>query len=80
MSKSHLLKLFKQYYKISPIKYQMTVRLEKSKQMLEYTRKNISEISNYLGFADIQHFSKVFKQHTGMNPSAYREKFMQSVH
>jgi AraC-like DNA-binding protein len=36
------------------------------------TRKTISEIAYDLGFKYPQHFTRLFKQRTGMTPNEYR--------
>ena len=52
----------------------MNIKIGRAKQMLVNSHNNISEIAEYLGFLDIQHFSKVFKKKTGMTPTEYRAK------
>lgn len=73
LSKSHLLRQFKQVFGISPLQYQMNLRIGRAKQMLSTSQSNVSEIASYLGFADVQHFSKVFRRKTGLSPTAFRQ-------
>jgi len=49
-------------------------RIEEALRMLENTNKNLSEIAFQTGFEDHSYFAKVFKRHTGMNPSDYRAR------
>jgi AraC-like DNA-binding protein len=72
LSKNHLIREFKATFGVTPIQYQIHVRIEKSKQLMKGSHNSIKEISDFLGFADIQTFSKTFKKYTGMNPSQYR--------
>jgi AraC-like DNA-binding protein len=72
LSKNHLIREFKATFGVTPIQYQIHVRLEKSKQLMKGSHNSIKEISDFLGFTDIQTFSKTFKKYTGMNPSQYR--------
>lgn len=44
---------------------------------LLYTQKTVSEISNELDFPSLSFFGKFFKQHTGLSPRAFRERFGQ---
>lgn len=74
ISKSHLLRIFKTICKTSPIQYQTQLKINKAKEMIAGLHNNYSEIAEYLGFLNVQHFSKVFKKHTGLSPSQYREK------
>ncbi len=45
-----------------------------AKQLLKTTTLSIQEIADQLNFANQSFFGKFFKQHTGLSPSAYREK------
>jgi AraC-like DNA-binding protein len=72
LSKSHLLRLFRNVYDVSPIHFQLEYKISKAKLMLSSPPNTISEVSKYLCFTDLQHFSKVFKKFTGISPSSYR--------
>lgn len=43
------------------------------KRLLVNANLNISEIANALNFTDASHFSRFFKQHTGMTPDQFRK-------
>lgn len=43
-----------------------------AKRLLFYTEKSIKEIANELGFAEVTHFSKFFKNNTSQSPSELR--------
>ena len=45
---------------------------------LLYTQKTISEISDELDFPSLSFFGKFFKQHTGLSPRAFRERYGQN--
>ncbi|WP_419889991.1 helix-turn-helix domain-containing protein [Paenibacillus xylanexedens] len=51
-------------------------KLEEAKDLLAFTDKSLSEISNYLSFSSQSHFQKSFKDQYGIPPHAYRK----SVH
>ncbi|MFK0522051.1 helix-turn-helix domain-containing protein [Paenibacillus illinoisensis] len=51
-------------------------KLEEAKDLLAFTDKSLSEISNYLCFSSQSHFQKSFKDQYGITPHAYRK----SVH
>ena len=42
-----------------------------AKRILIYGKKNISEVADELGFLELAHFSKIFKNKTGMTPSDF---------
>lgn len=72
LSKYHLIRLFAKERGISPHKYLETVRIEKSKIMLE---KNIPivDIALQMGFTDQSHFSNSFKSLIGLTPKTYQK-------
>ena len=47
-----------------------SVRLEKAKDLIQTTKKSISEIAYEVGFSDPSWFSRAFKDEFGHNPSA----------
>lgn len=51
----------------------MRCKLEESKDLLAFSKKSISEISNYLSFSSQSHFQKVFKEQYGLTPNAFRK-------
>jgi YesN/AraC family two-component response regulator len=46
--------------------------MEHAKQYLEETRNPIYEIAENVGIPDYNYFTKVFKEETGVTPSAFR--------
>ncbi|GAA0746750.1 helix-turn-helix domain-containing protein [Clostridium oceanicum] len=50
-------------------------RVEESIKLLLDTDKNISEISEELGFSHIRYFNKHFKKHYKCTPTQYRKKY-----
>ena len=47
------------------------VRIEESKKILLKSRISIAELAGMVGYTYSNHFSKVFKQYTGMTPSGF---------
>ena len=64
-------KLFSVTMGISPISYIQQLRIKKAKEMLKSDYSKISVISETVGYANIYHFSKMFKQITGYSPAEY---------
>lgn len=64
-------KLFTKTTGKSPINYVQHVRISKAKEMLKSDFSKISVISEAVGYPNIYHFSKMFKQITGMSPTEY---------
>ncbi|MCU0403727.1 MAG: helix-turn-helix domain-containing protein, partial [Chitinophagaceae bacterium] len=44
-----------------------------AKRLLNFTEKTMKEIANDLGFEDAAHFTKFFKNHSGLSPSEFRK-------
>lgn len=69
-----LTKTFKKEYNLSIMEYLCEVRLKKSAEMIEKTRKSFKEISADCGFYDQNYFSKLFTKRFGCSPTEYRTK------
>lgn len=53
--------------------YLRNIRLEKAKEYLEKTNKNIAEISELVGYEDEKYFGRVFKKEVGISPAEFRK-------
>lgn len=49
-------------------------RIEKAINLIENSSYTLTEIAYMTGFSDQSHFTRIFKAHTGNNPSVYRRK------
>jgi two-component system response regulator YesN len=49
------------------------IRIEKAKDLLEYTEEPVSRVAAHVGFPDGGSFCKRFKQCTGFSPLKYRQ-------
>ena len=54
--------------------YLRKLRIEKAIDYLDTSSYSLTKIAYLTGFSDQSHFSRIFKKHTGKNPSAYRKK------
>ncbi|WP_262507198.1 helix-turn-helix domain-containing protein [Sphingobacterium sp. IITKGP-BTPF85] len=63
---------FKAIYNMTPASWIREKRLEKAKEMLEATQLPVSEICYSLGFENISHFSRIFKEYHGQAPTVFR--------
>jgi AraC-like DNA-binding protein len=52
-------------------------RIEKAIEYLNNADYPLTKIAYLTGFSDQSHFTRIFKKHTGQNPSAYRKKLRQ---
>lgn len=72
ISPAYLSTMFKKIKGISISQYLTQVRLIKAKELLNDNRLTLTEIAEQVGYNDIFYFSKVFKRHFGVAPSACR--------
>ena len=72
VSYSSLRHAFQQHTGFSPYQYQLQLRLNKAKSLLNATPQSVKEIANQVGFDCPYHFSNLFKRKTGMSPMAWR--------
>ena len=73
MSPSNLKKTFNKYSGISIIKYFNELKIEKAQKLLDMGY-NVKETATFLGYADQNYFSVVFKRITGNSPIKYKNK------
>lgn len=66
-------RLFTQELGVSPQRYVKRQRIETACMWLHHSDYSIDEIARRTGFADRFHFSRVFKQITGLAPAAYKK-------
>jgi AraC-like DNA-binding protein len=64
---------FQNHYNESPGKWLMKKRVEYAANLLLCGDQSVSQIAFESGFEDLSHFSRVFKQKTGKNPSEFRK-------
>jgi AraC-like DNA-binding protein len=53
--------------------YIRKLRIEKAIQLLNDPKYSLTDIAYLTGFSDQSHFTRIFKKHTGKNPSEYRK-------
>ncbi|GAB3985831.1 hypothetical protein GCM10028807_01940 [Spirosoma daeguense] len=79
LNPTYLSREFSTYFdNLSFGEYIRKLRIEKSIQLLESTAYSLSEIAYLTGFSDQSHFTRIFKKHTGANPSIYKKKRVKS--
>ncbi len=71
---SYLSREFSKYFdNLSFGDYIRKLRIEKSIELLKNPNYSLAEIAYLTGFSDQSHFNRIFKNHTGKNPSIYRK-------
>jgi hypothetical protein len=54
--------------------YIRKLRIEKAINYIQTSKCSLTEIAYLTGFSDQSHFTRIFKKHTGENPSYFRKK------
>ena len=73
-SVSYLTKIFTKFTGKTPSKYIRDYRISLAKQLLRNPNLSISVVGKKVGYPDQFHFSKIFRQATGMSPSEFRTR------
>ena len=74
VSASYLSKLFNEETNTSISNYITKVRIEKATELLTFSKMPIQNIATYVGFSDLNYFSRCFKKEKGLTPTEYRQK------
>jgi AraC-like DNA-binding protein len=74
LSYENFRKRFASFTGESPSRYQKRRRLEWACAAIYHSEISFKEMADMLGFCDVFHFSKAFKQEIGFTPSEYRKR------
>ena len=72
VTKSHLVRVFKQEMGVPPGKYMTNVRIEAVKTLLLTDEYNLDMIAGLTGFSGANYLCRVFKREVGLSPAAWR--------
>lgn len=73
-SRSYLTTHFRQEIGMSISEYISYAKILEAENLLRYSDRSLSEISEYLCFANQSHFQRVFKKSIGITPAEYRKR------
>lgn len=74
LSTTYLCMVFKQETGETVNEYITKVRIERAKELLMDPKNKLYDICYSIGYTEPGYFSKIFKKHTGLSPTEYREK------
>lgn len=72
ISPSHVARIFRNTSGMTISQCLLRLRIERAKQLLLESSLPISEISLQVGYSNFSHFSKIFRELTGITPSDFR--------
>lgn len=71
ISEVYLRKIFSKHLNKSPKQFILEYRIQKAKFLLTDTAFTVTTIAKKCGFASVYHFSRIFKEKTGVTPTQY---------
>jgi AraC family transcriptional regulator len=74
MSPHYFSELFKKSMGVTPHRYLLSQRIERSKQSLRNHHRSIIEAGLDAGFQNPSHFARVFRKFVGISPSRFRSE------
>ncbi len=73
-TKTHIIRVFREAYGITPYEYILSGKLRLAKDLLANTSLTVTEISARLNFCDAHYFTNFFRSRTGVTPREYRKQ------
>lgn len=74
---AYLSREFSKYFdNLSFGEYIRKLRIEKAIQLMSDKNHSLTDIAYLTGFSDQSHFTRIFRKHTGKNPSEYRKSLL----
>ncbi|WP_180270767.1 helix-turn-helix domain-containing protein [Sporanaerobium hydrogeniformans] len=74
-SRSYFCKIFKEYTNVTLHQYISEFRVNKSKELLSYSKLSINAVANAVGFKNTLTYIRAFEKYTQMTPTEYRKHF-----
>lgn len=74
MNPTYLSRYFKEKTHETFMEYDKRLKMDRAEYLLTTTSMKTYEIAEKLGYKSVQHFSRIFKESTGMTPIEYRQK------
>lgn len=71
LGRSTLHTIFHKEKQCGAIDYFNQMKIERAKEIIRDNSRNLTEIAYFLSYSSLQHFSKQFKNATGMSPNEY---------
>lgn len=72
MSKYHLIRLYKEAERMTPMQYYRLLKMRRARSLLELSTLSIKEIAGRLGYSSPTVFSRAFQAEMSMSPGEYR--------
>ncbi len=74
LSPKYLSRIFKQEAKMGFNQFRLGIKIEKAKELLRSSGFNVNQISDKMGYQNVESFIRCFKNATRCTPAQYRKK------
>jgi AraC-like DNA-binding protein len=74
LSYAHFRRLFKHAYRLAPQKFVIKTRMDAAARLLRTSANPIKQVAETVGYDDVFHFTKQFKQTYCLSPGNYRRQ------
>ncbi len=75
VSQSWLFHAFPEHTGFTPLGFVIHLRLQEACRLLATSSRKLEDIAVSVGYDDVFYFSRLFKKHIGVPPSAYRHEY-----
>lgn len=75
ISETYLSRLFKRVMKVNFIDYINTIKIEKSKELLQTRKYTIQQVSEKMGYNNSSYFTQIFREIEGVTPKQYQQNY-----
>lgn len=79
VTEEHFIRIFRRSLNMTPLQYFTRLKVEASEGCLTSSSMSVGAVSEFFGFENQFHYSRVFKRCTGLSPQHYRKRFLQLV-
>jgi AraC-like DNA-binding protein len=76
LSKYHFLRVFKDAFDDTPLRYLRRRRLEAAERLLTRSELSVTAVCFRVGFESLGSFSSLFRRHAGLSPNAFRRRYV----
>lgn len=73
LSESRFHSVYRSFYGTSPMEDLILARIESAQNALLFTKRPVSDIAESLGYCNLTHFSRQFRQFVGISPAQFRK-------
>lgn len=74
LNHNKLIQGFKGVFGQTPFEYLSTIRLQKAAKLIQSGEQNVTEAAFSVGYSNLSHFARIFRQEFGVNPKTYGKR------